>query len=330
MDGPAHGSRVEQKCGACLIFFHSLTGAVKMAEAGQGVCLLLRRRMAVPGCGRLVVLGHAVPALIHEAEVVLGFGLPLPGCEVKPAGGLLGVGVNAAPLLQHAPVVAHAGRMSCGSGAGKPVERAPFVHIHTLAEVKEHPKVVHGLAVAVFGQMLPDGVGLGVVALLIGFVGLGLGAAGGNGTFRLFFTFGFSVPAICGDVRRGSRLGRFGAMRRRGRVFFGVGGLGARSALRALASPILPLAFPFLIQLLLASLRFRRLGLHAVSSGASGTGGSERGRRWGHGSGRRHGRWRKGRGLPQSGGRACVPVAFLSRLADLLSILLLQRGRFSF
>ena len=43
-------------------------------------------------------------------------------------------------------------------------------------------------------------------------------------------------------------------MWRRGRVFFGVRCLGAWRSRRALASPFLPLAFPFLIQLLLAAL----------------------------------------------------------------------------
>ena len=122
------------------------------------------------------------------------------------------------------------------------------------------------------------------------------------------------------------------------RVFFCVGGLGAWRALRALASPFLPLAFPFLIQLLLAALSFRRLGLHAFGSGTSGDGGSEHGRRRGHGRGRRHRGWRKGRGLPRSGG-GCARVAIallprlavlLSRLAARLAALLLQRGRFGF
>ena len=55
------------------------------------------------------------------------------------------------------------------------------------------------------------------------------------------------MPGIRGNVRRGRRLGRFGGLLRRARVFFGIGGLGARCALRALTSSFLPLALSFLI-----------------------------------------------------------------------------------
>ena len=78
-----------------------------MPQPRQGLGLLLGRGPAVPGGGGLAVPLHAPAPLIQQPQIILGFGLSLTRRQIKPAGRFSGVGGHAAPLLQHAAVIAH-------------------------------------------------------------------------------------------------------------------------------------------------------------------------------------------------------------------------------
>lgn len=115
------------------------------------------------------------------------------------------------------------------------------------------------------------------------------------------------------------------------RSIFTVRGLAMWRALRILLSPFLPLAFPLLVQLLLAQLGFWRLGLHFPRGGSLGSARGSHCRCGGYRRWRRHRSWRKYRNLPCCWSMACSGCACgsLPRL-PVLRCLRLMRASFCF
>ena len=86
--------------------------------------------------------------------------------------------------------------MPCLGRFCKPVQGPAHVRLHSLAQVVEHTKIVHGLAVASLGMFAPDAFCRGIVA-----PGIGHGGFLGLGGRRGFLLYGRGDPYLRHFIR---------------------------------------------------------------------------------------------------------------------------------